>query len=142
MKNSRDMLINVLKTVQLGQVGIRSVLDTSMRPGLRKALESHLRELSAIESEAYSIASQRGWDLPELDPAIRFFSDRKSRMKLTHGNSDSKIADMMIQKNTKGMIKSLQNLHQYPGQDDRICGISQKLIDCETATIRQMQSFL
>ena len=142
MKNSRDMLISVLKTAQMGQVGIRSVLDTSMRPGLRKALEGQLRELDAIESEAHTIASQRGWDLPELDPAVRFFSDRKSRMKLTHGNSDSKIADMMIQRNTKGMIKGLKDLHQYPKQDDRICGIYQKLIDCETANIRQMQSFL
>ena len=136
------MLVSVLKTVQLGQVGIRSVLDTSMRPGLRKALECHLRELDAIENEAHAIASQRGWDLPELDPAVRFFSDRMSRMKLTHGNSDSRIADMMILGNTKGMIKSLKNLHQYPRQDDRISSISQKLVDCETANIRQMQSFL
>ena len=136
------MLVSILKTTQMGQVGIRSVLDTSMRPGLRKALESQLRELDAIESEAHVIASQRGWELPELDPAVRFFSDRKSRMKLTHGNSDSKIADMMIQRNTKGMIKNLKNLHQYPRQDDSISGISQKLIDCETSGIRQMQSFL
>ena len=136
------MLVGVLKTVQTGQVGIRSILDTNMRPGLRKALERQLRELDAIESEAHVIASQRGWELPELDPAVRFFSDRISRMKLTHGNSDSKIADMMILCNTKGMIKNLKSLHQYPRQDDRICGISQKLIDCETANIRQMQSFL
>ena len=136
------MLVSILKTTQMGQVGIRSVLDTSMRPGLRKALESQLRELDAIESEAHVIASQRGWELPELEPAVRFFSDRKSRMKLTHGNSDSKIADMMIQRNTKGMIKNLKNLHQYPRQDDSISGISQKLIDCETSGIRQMQSFL
>jgi hypothetical protein len=142
MNNSRDMLIGILKTVQLGQVGIRSVLDTSMRPGLRKALESQLRELDTIESEAHVIASQRGWDLPELDPAVRFFSDRKYRVRITHGNSDSKIADMMIMNNTKGMVKNLKSLHQYPRQDDRICGISQKLIDCETANIRQMQSFL
>lgn len=136
------MLVGILKTVQMGQVGIRSVLDTSMRPGLRKALESQLRELDTIESEAHVIASQRGWDLPELDPAVRFFSDRKYRVRITHGNSDSKIADMMIMNNTKGMVKNLKSLHQYPRQDDRICGISQKLIDCETANIRQMQSYL
>ena len=114
----------------MGQVGIRSVLDTSMRPGLRKALEAH------------AIASQRGWELRELDPAKRFLADRMTRMKLTRGNCDSKIADMMIQGNTKGMIKGLKNLHQYPHQDDRISAISQKLLDCETANIRQMQAFL
>ena len=126
----------------MGQVGIRSVLDTSMRPALRKALETQLREYDGIEAEVYSIASQHGWELSDLDPAIRFLSDRMTRMKLTRGNCDSKIADMMIQGNTKGMIKGLKNLHQYPNQDNRISGISQKLLDCETANIRQMQSFL
>lgn len=142
MKNSRDMLGSVLKTTQMGQMGIRSVLDTSMRPALRKALESQLREYDCIESEAHAIACQRGWELRELDPAVRFFADRMTRMKLTRGNCDSKIADMMIQGNTKGMIKGLKNLHQYPNQDDRISMICQKLLDCETANIRQMQSFL
>lgn len=132
----------VLKTTQIGQVGIRSVLDTSMRPALRKALESQLREYDSIETEVHSIACQRGWDLEELDPAVRFLTDRMTRMKLTRGNCDSKIADMVIQGNTKGMIKGLKNLHQYPHQDDRICFISQKLLDCETANIRQMQNFL
>ena len=142
MKNSKELLSSVLKTTQMGQVGIRSVLDISMRPGLRKALESQLREYDAIESEAHAIASQRGWELPELDPAVRFLSDAMTRMKLTRGNCDSKIADMMIQGNTKGMVKGLKNLHQFPKLDDQIGTISQKLLDCETANIRQMQAFL
>lgn len=142
MKNSKDLLTSVLKTTQMGQVSIRSVLDLSIRPGLRKALESQLREYDAIESEAHAIASQRGWELRELDPAVRFLSDAMTRMKVTRGNCDSKIADMMIQGNTKGMINGLKNLHQFPKLDNQISMISQKLLDCETANIRQMQTFL
>lgn len=142
MKNSKEVLSSVLKTTQMGQIGIRSVLDTSMRPGLRKALESQLREYDSIESEAHTIATQRGWELPELDPAVRFMANRMSRMKLAWGNSDSKIADMMIQGNTRGMIKGLKNLHQYASQDQQISILSRKLLDCETANIRQMQGFL
>ena len=142
MKNSKEMLSSVLKTTQMGQVGIRSVLDTAMRPALRKALESQLQEYDIIESEAHSIASQRGWELPELDPAKRFMADTMTRMKLTGGNTDSKIADMMIQGNTKGMIKSLKNLHHFSVHDSQISAISQKLLDCETANILQMQGFL
>ena len=126
----------------MGQIGIRSVLDTSMRPGLRKALESQLKEYDDIESEAHSIASQRGWELDELDPAIRLMSNMMTRMKLRGKNTDSKIADLMIQGNTKGMIKSLKDIHQYPETDDRISTLSQKLLDCENANIRQMQGFL
>ena len=63
MKSSKEILSSVLKTTQMGQIGIRSVLDTSMRPALRMALESQLHEYDSIETEAYSIASQRGWEL-------------------------------------------------------------------------------
>ncbi|MBQ2854600.1 MAG: hypothetical protein IJE81_03905 [Oscillospiraceae bacterium] len=142
MKTGKEILSSVLKTTQMGQVGIRSVLDASVRPGLRAALEDQLKEYDSIETEAHTIAGQRGWELRELEPAARFLADRWSRMKLNRGDCDSRIADMMIQGNTKGMVKGLRNLHQYPNGDDRIATISQKLIDCETANIRQMRQFL
>lgn len=142
MKNSKELLSSVVKTAQMGQVGIRSVLDTSMRPSLRKALESQLREYDSIETEAHTIASQRGWELEELDPGVRMMTDMMTRMKLHGRNTDSKIADMMIQGNTKGMVKGLKNLHQFPSSDSQVQMVSQKLLDCETANIRQMQGYL
>lgn len=142
MKTSKEILGDLLKTAQMGQVGIRSVLDTGMRPGLRKALQQQLHEYDAIETEAHMIASQRGWELRELDPAVKMLTDRMVRMRLTGKNTDSKIAGMTIQGNTKGMIRGLKNIHQYDGTDARIHILSQKLLDCETANIRQMQSFL
>ena len=142
MKNSQQILSSVLKTAQMGQVGIRSVLDTRMRPGLRKALEQQLREYDQIETEAHALASQRGWELKDLDPALRMMSNMVTRMKMSAGGSESKIADMMIQGSTKGMIKGLRNMHQFPREDSRISALSQKLLDTENANIRQMQAFL
>ena len=142
MKNNKEILSSVLKTTQMGQIGIRSVLDTSMRPGLRKALESQLHEYDSIETEAHCIATRRGWELEELDPAVRFMTDMMTRMRLHGRNTDSKIAGMMIQGNTRGMIKGLKNIHQFGGQDEQIHILSQKLLDCETANIRQMQGYL
>ena len=142
MKNRQQILSSVLKTTQMGQIGIRSVLDTRMRPGLRRAFEQQLREYDQIETEAHALASQRGWELKDLDPALRMMSNTVTRMKLSAGGSESKIADMMIQGSTKGMIKGLRNMHQFPREDSRITALSQKLLDTETANIRQMQAFL
>lgn len=142
MKTSKEVLSSLLKTTQMGQVGIRSVLDTSMQPSLRSALESQLREYDSIETEAHAIASRRGWEPEELDPAVRFMADRMTRMKLTGRNSDSKIAAMMIQGNTRGMIKGLKNLHRMTNNDQSVQILSQKLLDCENANIRQMHGFL
>lgn len=142
MKDNKELLSSILKTTQMGQIGIRSVLDTAMRPTLRKALESQLQEYDSIESEAHGIASSRGWEVPELDPVVRTMADMMTRMRLTGGNTDSKIAGMMIQGNTRGMIKGLKDMHQFNKQDFQLRALSQKLLDCENANIRQMQGFL
>ena len=68
--------------------------------------------------------------------------DRFTRMKLNGRNTDSRVADILIQGNTKGMIQGMRNLHQMKTQDHQIRILSQKLLDSETAHIRQMQSFL
>ena len=136
------MLSSALKTTQMGQIGLRSVLDTTMKPQLRQALEDQLKEYDSIETEAHTIAFQRGWEVPELDPAVRFMADRVTRMKLMGRDSDSRIAAMMIQGNTRGMIKGLKNIHHMKQPDQRIQTLTQKLLDCETANIRQMQQFL
>ena len=142
MKTNREILSSVLKTTQMGQIGIRSVMDAAVQPDLRQALGQQLLEYDRIETEAHSIASQRGWDLRELDPAIQAMTDVMVRMKLSKANPDSKIADLMIQGNTKGMVKGLKNLHRSDGRDNRIQTLSQKLIDTETNNIRQMRPFL
>ena len=142
MKGSKDLLSSILKTTQMGQIGIRSVLKSPLQSDLRTALKDQLSEYDSIEQEAHALAAQRGWPLKELDPAIKAMTDMMTRMQLSFGNADSKAAAMMIQGNTKGMIKSLKNLHQFNKSDERVSILSQKLLDCETANIQQMQGFL
>lgn len=142
MKDSKELLSSILKTTQMGQIGIRSVLNTAMRPTLRKALESQLQEYDGIESEAHCIASSRGWQVPELDPAVRTMAEMMTRMKLTGGNTDSKIAGMMIQGNTRGMILSLKNMRRCGKPDVQVAQLAQKLLDTEKNNIESMQGFV
>ena len=74
MKSNQEVLTSILKTTQMGQVGIRCVLESAMNPGIRKALESQLREYDCIESEAYRLASQRGWELSDIQPIVKTMS--------------------------------------------------------------------
>lgn len=142
MKSNKEILSSVLKTTQMGQIGIRCVQKRAEDPQLQKALESQLREYDKIEREAHNIADMRGWLLPELNPGIRTMSEMMTRMKLMGSRIDSKIAGMMIQGNTKGMITGLKNLHQYENRDSRIEALSNKLLEKETDNIRQMEPFL
>lgn len=142
MKSSQDLLSSILKTAQMGKTGLNSVLRASMRPTLRRALESQLQEYDEIEGQAQAIAAQRGWDLPELDPGAKVMATLMARARLAGGSTDSRIAGMLIQGSTRGMVKGLKMQHQFSKKDAQIFSLSQKLLDTETANIRQMQSFL
>lgn len=142
MKSSQEILSSVLKTTQMGQVGIRAVTPYAVRADLRVALQDQLKEYDAIEREAKSIASRRGWDVEELDPVAKTMSKLCAHANLKFGSADSKIAAMMIQGNTRGMIKGLKNLHHSQNPDAQVTTIGQRLLDCETANIKQMQGYL
>lgn len=142
LKDSKEILSSVLKTTQMGQIGIRSALEAEMKPELRQAMEAQLQEYDAIESQAHSIAAERNWVLQELNPSIRFMTDRMTKMKLSYGEVNSKIAEMMIRGNTSGVIKGLKNLHQMEQQDDSVSALSLKLLDTESANVDQMKQFL
>lgn len=142
MKYSKDILDSVIKTTQMGQIGIRSVLNTPMDTQMQSALRSQLKEYDTIEKEALSIADSRGWELKNLDPSIKMMTNMMTRMRLSYGDATSKAAAMMVNGNTRGMIKGLKNLHHFDGNDPRVTTLTQKLIDCEEENIRQMQRFI
>ena len=140
--NNKDMLSSIIKTVQMGQIGIRSVRDTPMKQELQDALDSQLREYDAIETEAHNIANARGWKLKELNPAVRAMAEMMSRMQLMGGNYDSKIAGMMIQGNTRGVITGMMNARMHQNKDSRVTALSEKLLETEDRNIDQMKPFL
>lgn len=142
MKNSRDILNSIIQTTQMGQAGIKSVLDRPMNPALYQALVSQMQEYAQIESSAQRLLDDR--KLPPAKgraPAVPG-SKLLARAKLATGNTNSKIAGMMIQGNTRGMILGLRNMHQYSQSDPDVCTLSQRLLDTETANIRQMKPYL
>ena len=142
VKGSKDILSSVLKTTQMGQIGIRSILKNNLQASLRTELKSQLREYDAIEQEAHGIALSRGWKLEELNPAIKGMTNMMTTSRLSFGNANSKAAQMMIQGNTRGIIKGYKNLNQFPPSDQRIVNLAQKLIDFEETNNRQLQGFL
>lgn len=142
MNKNQQFLSTMLRTIQTGKVEIRSVLDISMPSSLRNTLETQLQEYDRMETEAYSIALQRGWEVSDLEPGKRFLTDKLTRLKLNGRRTDSKIAGFLIKKNTNAMILGLKKFNQLEDPDYQLKILSQKLLDSATANIRQMQLFL
>ena len=135
-------MASVLKTTQMGQVGIRAVMPYAVKADLKKALHDQLTEYNSIETQVQSVAASHGWHLKDLDPIAKTMSRMYTHTNLSFGETDSKIAAMMVQGNTRGIIKGLKNKHHCTNPDTQVLQVAQKLLDCEDANIKQMQGFI
>lgn len=142
MNESKKLLSSVLHTTQMGQTGIRSVRKNALDQDLCKELQRQLAQYDAIEKEALLMAKARGWKLTNVNPAVRKMSDVMSRMRLMGGDSDSKIAGMLIQGNTRGVILGVRDLHKSSGTDEQVFCLAQRLVDAESINIQKAQPYL
>ncbi len=126
----------------MGQCGIRCVQNKATGTGLRQALHDQLTEYDAIEQQAYDLATRRGWLLEPLDSGVERMSSLMARMQLIGNDLDSKIAKMLVQGNTRGMIKGLKNLHHSTHLDGQVEQIARNLLYREQENIRQACEYL
>lgn len=142
MNKNKEMLTSLLHTVQMGQTGIRCVQNKAVRSDLRHELSDQLKEYDAIEKEALQLAQVRGWKLTNLNPIVAQMSRTMAAMQLMMGDVDSKIAGMLIQGNTRGIILGVKNLNRDDKSDAQVTQLANRLLNTENINIQKSQSFL
>ena len=142
MKSNREILTSMLHTVQMGQTGIRCIMDNAVKTDLKAELKDQLHEYDMLEKETLQVAQNMGLELKNLHPALETMSNIMSKMQLIGGDTDSKIAGMLIQGNTRGMILGLKNLRKAANIQPQVQALAQKIINRENMNIQKSQPFL
>lgn len=142
MKTNKEVLDSIVKTVQMGQSGIRCVQDKVIGTALQQAMHDQLKEYDSLEQEAYDLARRKGWEMEPLSQGVQRMSSMMARMQLMGNHTDSKIAKMLVQGNTRGMIKGYKNLNHSSKLEPSVDAIAQKLLAKEKENIRQSCKFL
>ena len=142
MKSNREILTSMLHTVQMGQTGIRCIMDNAVKTDLKAELKDQLHEYDMLEKETLQVAQNMGLELKNLHPALETMSNMMSKIQLIGGDTDSKIAGMLIQGNTRGMILGLKNLRKAANIQPQVQALAQKIINRENMNIQKSQPFL
>lgn len=142
MNDNKELLTSVLHTVQMGQTGIRSVQHKAVRADLRQELRDQLQEYDTIEKETLRLAQARGWELRNVNPVVTNMSRMMAKFQLMRGEVDSKIAGMLIQGNTRGIILGVKNLNRATHSDSQITQLAQRLLNRENMNIQKSQPYL
>lgn len=140
--NDEKFLTSMLHTVQMGQTGIRSVMRNAVGTQLKTELKAQLKKYDTLEKETLRLASSKGLKLIDLNPALETMSTMMSKVQLMGGEVDSKIAGMLIQGNTRGMILGLKNLRKATKADPKARELAQRLLNRENMNIQKSQQFL
>jgi hypothetical protein len=140
--NNEKMLTSLLHTVQMGQCGIKSVMDSAVRPGLKQEMHQQLETYDRIEAQARQLAAKHSLQLKDIHPGILKMSDLMARARLVGGERDSKIAGMLIQGNTRGMILGMKNLRKGKKTDAQVQDLARSLLEQERLSIETVKGFL
>ena len=142
MINSQRVLNDIIKTSQMGINGMNGVMDKTSEPALRQALKVQRQEYSDIEQQAKLLAQRKGYRIDQIKPITRRMGAVMSKSQLLLGEPNSKIAGMMIQGNTRGMILSLKNMRRCNDPDPQVAELAQKLLETEKNNIGSMVGFV
>ena len=143
MTNDTDMLNSIRKTTEMGAYGIRSVMEETGDPGLYKELQAQLSEYEKIYEEADALLKDRGGNAKNVNPMAKMGSSMSAKMKIRMAKDpNAKVAELMMQGNTRGMIKSIHNNRTMGVLDPKVSTLSNRLLQTEQANIDTLKTFL
>ncbi len=143
MENDVSMLNSIRRTTQMGCYGIKNVMNETVNRDFRNALRSQLNEYEQIYTEADRLLRERGGRAHNIHPIAKYGAALSAKLRVrTSLDPTAKIAEMMLQGNARGMIKSMQNLRTMGILDPKVSTLSRRLLQTEQANFNQMKQYL
>lgn len=142
MITDSQMLNHIYQSTQMGRESILSVLRHAEQSDFYQALQQQLAEYNQIYHKAEEMLQDRGFTAEDINPLVKLNAQITGAIKSGVNDSPAHIAEMMIQGNTKGATKSIQQLGDYEGGDKDIRALAEKLLSTEQNNIEQMKGFL
>ena len=142
MSINQKQLLSILQAVQIQLIYVQKMMYAAVCSELRQVLKEQYNTYRAIELEAYTIASSRGWDICGIDPLKIKMISLRCRIRLLLAESDSKIAKSLIQGNTRCIISNIRNSNNKQLSDNAVATLSHILLVCTADTTKRMRHFL
>lgn len=144
MQNEIEMLRSIRQSTEMGCSGIRAVLPEAQNPAMQSALRSQWKEYDSIYAEADRLLRERGVRLSGVNPLAKYGSMLTAKLRARNSrNTTARIAEMLVQGNTRGMVKEYAEPALPMGVlDPKVSSLSTRLLQTEQANIEEMKHFL
>ena len=136
-----ELLQYIYKTADMGCEGIDAV-EKHAEKKLLQELKRERNEYESIRSDADQMI-RNGGDEPEgTGMMAKFSADMMTAGQMMMDDSRSKIAEMMIQGTTMGIVKTIRHLKDYEGQDEKARQLGERLLNIQEENVEKMKAYL
>ena len=136
------LLQSIHKTAEMGCEGILSVLDYTKDAGLKNVLSRQLQEYREFERDAERLLAERGERAADVGKMAKFSARAMSAGKLLRGCTASRIAEMTIEGNHRGISKTLTQLNDCQGGEQSTVDLATRFLSTQQENVRQLQPYL
>lgn len=136
-----ELLQYVYKTADMGCEGIRAV-HKHAEERLQTALNQQMDEYEAIRGQADQMIRDHGDKPAGVGAMAKFSTGMMSDVQLAMDDSRSRIAEMMIQGTTMGIVKTIRHLRDYGGEDVPTRQLAERLLSTQEKNVEKMKAYL
>ncbi len=142
MEKTIHLLNDICKNTEMGADGIKLVKKRCKNPAMHTALEHQLDEYGAIYSQASMLLGRLGETPKRIPAAAKIAAHLSTTAKGLRGMSTTKIAEMMVQGNTMGVIQITRQANRCRGCHPDAAHLAAKLVETEERNVDDMKRFL
>ena len=136
-----ELLQYIYKTADMGCEGIHAV-EKHAEEKMMTELKRECEEYEHIRGEADQMI-RRGGDEPSGTGVMAQMStEMMSAVQMAMDDSRSKIAEMMIQGTTMGIVKTIRHLKDYEGNDENARKLGERLLKTQENNVEKMKAYL
>lgn len=136
-----ELLQYIYKTTDMGCQGIDSVEERA-EDRLKNELSRERAEYERIKGEADAMIRRHGETPGGVGAMARLSAEMVSAGQLAMDDSRGRIAEMMIQGTTMGIVKTIRHLNSYEGDDEEARGLGQQLLKAQEGNVEKMKAYL
>lgn len=142
MINDTQMLHNICKSADMGVESLENIVNKTDDDKLKESIQSQISEYKNIYDEAESMLKKHNEEPKNTSPIIKTQANIMTNIKMIADDSDSKVAEIIIQGSTMGITSANKALNDYSGTSEDIKGLMEKQIKVEQSNIEEMKKFL
>ncbi len=144
MNDSEKLYKSIYKISQMGMGATATILSVYDKTALSSELSAQNNEyrMIFIDAKKALIGMNNCLCKLGLSPREKLTSCCMIKMNLMMNKTDSRIAEMIIEGCTMGIVEALKAKKHYSNANNDAMTLAGKLIDYQTGTIERMKEFL